>query len=93
MATFQKRSGNWRAIVTKLGFPRQTRTFDSKSDAEAWARAVETEMDRGHFISRKEAENTTLTEALDRFEREKNKKGVQQYTSLVNVWKRIPLSK
>ena len=93
MATFQKRSGNWRAIVTKLGFPRQTRTFDSKSDAEAWARAVETEMDRGHFISRKEAENTTLTEALDRFEREKNKKGVQQYTSLVNVWKRHPLSK
>ena len=67
MATFQKRSGNWRAIVTKKGFPRITRTFDTKSEAEVWAATIESEIGRGVFVSRKEAENTTLSEALDRY--------------------------
>ncbi len=93
MAYFQKRSGAWRAIIKKKGHDRQTRTFDTKAEAEAWARAVEAEMDRGHFVSRKEAENTTLDEALDRYEREHNKKRVRQYTSLVNHWKRSSLAK
>jgi hypothetical protein len=32
-------------------------------------------MDRGHFISWKEAENTTLTEASGRFEQKKQERG------------------
>ncbi len=32
-----------------------------------WAREIEGEMDRGVFVSRKEAENTTLKEAFERF--------------------------
>lgn len=70
MATFQKRSGAWRAIVTRKGFDRLSRTFDTRVDAETWARQIESEIDRGVFVSRKEAENTTLSEALDRYERE-----------------------
>nr|WP_297388446.1 site-specific integrase [Acidiferrobacter sp.] len=35
--------------------------------AEAWARQIEGEMDRGVFVSRAEAENTTLADALDRY--------------------------
>lgn len=49
---------------------RISRTFDTKAEAEAWARAVEGELDRGVFVSRKEAENTTLSEALGRYESE-----------------------
>ena len=55
MAYFQKRSGSWRAIVKRKGFDRITRTFDTKASAEAWARQIEAEMDRGVFVSRKEA--------------------------------------
>lgn len=67
MATFQKRSGNWRAIITKRGYPRQTKTFNTKSEAENWATTIESEMVRGLFVPVKEAENTTLEEALDRY--------------------------
>ena len=62
MATGQKRGPyQWRVQILKKGFPPQTRTFDVRSEADAWARQVEGEMDRGLFVSRKEAENTTLS--------------------------------
>lgn len=67
MAAFQKRSGAWRALIRRHGYPSLTRTFDSKAQAEAWARQIEGEMDRGVFVSRAEAENTTLADALDRY--------------------------
>lgn len=37
MASIWKRGGYWRAAVRRQGYPQQTRTFDSKADAEAWA--------------------------------------------------------
>lgn len=68
MATFRKRGKNqWQAKIRRKGWPKQTKTFETKSDAEAWAREIEGEMDRGVFVSRKEAENTTLEEAFKRF--------------------------
>ena len=67
MAAFQKRSGAWRALIRRRGYPPLTRTFDSKAKAETWARQIEGEMDRGVFVSRAEAENTTLADALDRY--------------------------
>lgn len=71
MATIQSRGPyQWRVQIRKKGFPVQTKTFDTKSDAEMWARSIENEMDRGIFVSRKEAESTTLSEALDRYDRE-----------------------
>ncbi len=95
MATFQKRSGNWRAIITKKGFDRQTKTFDTKAEAEAWARALEAEMDRGVFVSRKEAESTTLAEALDRYKREvaDGKKGHYQESRRIEFLKARSLAK
>lgn len=95
MANFEKRSGNWRAIVRKKGFPRLARTFDTKTEAEAWARSAEAEMDRGVFVSRKEAENTTLEEALDRYGREviPAKKGARQEFMRMRIWKRSSLVK
>lgn len=71
MATIQKRGPRqWRVLIRRQGHPVQTRTFDTRVDAETWARSIESEMDRGVFISRKEAETTTLAEALERFIRE-----------------------
>ncbi|EAY56621.1 MAG: putative phage integrase [Leptospirillum rubarum] len=95
MAYFQKRSGSWRAIVKRKGFDRITRTFDTKASAEAWARQIEAEMDRGVFVSRKEAESTTLSEALDRYEREvsSSKKGHRREKTRISIWKNHPLAK
>lgn len=94
MATFQKRSGSWRAIITRKGYPRLTRTFDSKADAERWAGDIEAEMRRGAFVDRREAEGTTLLEALDRYEREvtPRKKGAAQERQRIRTWKRDQLA-
>ena len=95
MATFRKRSGSWQALVKKKGFGQIGRTFDTKAEAETWAKTVESEMVRGVFVTRNEAENTTLAEALDRYEREiiPSKKGAVQESSRIRIWKRTPLSK
>ncbi len=75
MATFVRRPGPggrrvWQARIRKKGHPPLTRTFDRKASAEAWARQIESEMERGTFVPRAEAEATTLGEALDRYLRE-----------------------
>ncbi|WP_419787292.1 tyrosine-type recombinase/integrase [Pseudodesulfovibrio sp.] len=68
MATIHKRGKHqWQAKIRRKGYPVQSKTFERKTDAEQWARDIENEMDRGVFVSRKEAESTTLFEALDRF--------------------------
>lgn len=71
MAAIKKRGPyQWQARVRRKGWPLQIKTFETKADAQAWVREIESEMDRGVFISRKEAENTTLTEALTRYQEE-----------------------
>jgi len=93
MAYFRKRSGAWEATIDKKGFKRLFRTFDTKAEAEAWAKVTESEMVRGVFVSRTEAENTTLSEALDRYEREvtSKKKGFQE-RAIIRKWKFHPLA-
>ncbi|MFH1914874.1 MAG: site-specific integrase [Pseudomonadota bacterium] len=68
MANIRKRGPyQWEVRIRRKGYPTQSATFERKSEAEAWAREIESEMGRGVFISRAEAEKTTLTEAIDRF--------------------------
>ena len=71
MATIEKRgTGQWRVKIRKRGFPSLTRTFAKKALAERWARDIESSMDKGVFTDHREAEQTTLSEILDRYERE-----------------------
>ncbi|OFC35108.1 site-specific integrase [Acidithiobacillus caldus] len=60
----------WQVRIRKRGFPQQVRTFRTKAEAEAWARSIEAEMDRGVWQDRSEAERTTVGELLDRYARE-----------------------
>jgi hypothetical protein len=60
MASFQKRSGPWRAVVKGKGFDRITHTFDTKVEAEVWAATIESEIWWEVFVSRTEAKKTTL---------------------------------
>nr|WP_320013086.1 site-specific integrase [uncultured Desulfobulbus sp.] len=68
MATITNRGPlQWRARIRRRGYPVVSKTFETKADAEAWARQIESEMDRKMFISRAEAEQYTLSECIDRY--------------------------
>lgn len=70
MATITKRFNRdgeligWQAKIRRQGFPAHSKTFDRKIDAEAWARGIEGEMDRGAFVDRRPAEQMTLGDAI-----------------------------
>ncbi len=66
----QRDSNRWQAKIRRKGWPAQSKTFRTRGDAEAWARAVEREMDIGAFVKRDDAERTTFKEAADRYARE-----------------------
>lgn len=70
MASLRYRKGRWQARVIRQGFAPESKTFDSRDDAVKWARAIETEIDRGVFVSLKESERTTLSALLLRYSRE-----------------------
>jgi integrase len=96
MATIRERGPyQWQAQILRKGQSPQYKTFNNKADAEKWARQVEAEMDRGIFLPRKESENTTLSEALDRYEREvsSNKKSHEKEKVYIRQWNRTPLAK
>ncbi len=58
-------SKKWQAVVRKKGYPPKSKMFKLKSDAEKWVREVEGAMDRNTFVDNKDAETTTLSQALD----------------------------
>jgi len=68
MATFEQRdSGYWQAKIRRKGWPKSSKTFRTKAEAEAWARDIESSMDKGTFQSAIEAERTTFSDLLKRF--------------------------
>ena len=65
MATIRNRGEyQWDAQIRRKGYPAQRKTFETKSDAQAWARMIESEIDRDIFVSRVEAERTAFTNSL-----------------------------
>lgn len=96
MPTIRKRGQyQWEAQVRRRGYPAQSKTFTSKAEADAWANMIESEMSRGVWVSRSEAEATTLHEALKRYEEEVSfsKRGVAQEISILNAYKAIDLAR
>ncbi|MDK2848823.1 MAG: hypothetical protein PWP34_2176 [Desulfuromonadales bacterium] len=95
MASINKRGPyQWQVKIRRKGYPLQSKTFETEEDAKKWARLIESEMDRGVFISQAEAEKTTLQEALERYKKEitPGKKGAKQEISRINVLSASPLA-
>jgi integrase len=67
MASILKKGDNWQARVIRKGFPPQTKSFDSKAEAQAWAGQIEAAMQAGTFESNRADLATTLAELIDRF--------------------------
>ncbi|MDP1681006.1 MAG: site-specific integrase [Burkholderiales bacterium] len=96
MAAIRKRGPHqWEAQIRRRGFPPQSKTLNTKAEAEAWAQMIESEMARGVWLSRGEAEATTLSDALDRYEREitPGKKSAVGEKSFLRIWRATPMSK
>ncbi|WP_176059961.1 site-specific integrase [Paraburkholderia sp. BCC1876] len=70
MAFIAQRGAFWRAEVRRKGHKPVYRTFDTRQQAQQWARRIESEIDCGAYVDRTAAERTTLREALLRYQRE-----------------------
>lgn len=96
MATVRKlASGKWNAQIRRKGHSTLSKSFITQKDAYIWIRNIESEMDKGSFINRSSAENTTLAEALIRYRDEvtPSKKGKSRELGRINMWLKHPLSK
>ncbi|WP_313872820.1 hypothetical protein [Rugamonas sp. DEMB1] len=68
MPTIRKKGeGQYHVQIRKRGYPTQTKTFTKEADARRWATIIESEMERGVFVSRTEAEATLIGDILQRF--------------------------
>lgn len=95
MASFRQRSGKWQARVIRDGYPDQTKTFESKADAEKWARSLESEIDKGQFVNVSEAQRTTLGNVIARYlvEVTPSMKGVTEDTIRLKAIMRKPIAR
>lgn len=96
VATIRKRGPyQWEAQIRRRGYPAQSKTFNTKAEAEAWAKMLESEMSRGVWVSRSEAEATTLYEALNRYEEEVSpkKRGAESESSVLRICRAVDLAK
>ncbi len=84
----------WQVAIRKKGYPAQYKTFRTRKEGEAWATVTESEMVRGVWRDRSEAEGTTLQECLDRYlvevtPKKKSAKGEGWY---VKAWMARPIA-
>ena len=95
MATIRNRGEyQWEAQIRRKGYPAQRKTFETKADAQAWARMIESEIDRGIFVSRVEAERTAFHQLIDRYISEiaPKHKGAYSEVKRLEALKRHPLA-
>ncbi len=96
MATIRKRGDlQWQAQVRRKGHPNLTKTFNTKADAESWARDIESKLDKGIFLDYTSAQQTTFAMAIKRYKTEvtPNKKGwsaeLSKLKNLIITWANI----
>jgi integrase len=70
MASIRQRSGVWQARVRRKGYPEEVASFNTKAEAQKWARSIESGMDQGSYRSIRDAEDLLLSDILQRYMRE-----------------------
>lgn len=96
MASVVKRGPyQYQAQIRREGYPSQFKTFETKTEADAWVKVIESEMIRGVFIDRTKAERTSLGEALTLYLAEvtPHKKSAESESSLIARLQKNPLAK
>lgn len=95
MATIRKLRGRWQAAVRRKGMKPRAKSFDTKAEAERWARELEAEVDRfGRAPDTRPAENITLGALLARYRNEVSptKRGAQQEIQRIDALVRHDIS-
>lgn len=95
MATIRKLRGRWQAQVRRRGMKPRCKSFDTKFEAEKWARDLEAQVDRfGAAPDTKILESTTLGQLLERYQREVSplKRGSVQEIQRIDVLRRHDLA-
>ncbi len=95
MATIRKLRGRWQAQVRRRGMKPRCKSFDTKQEAEKWARDLEGQVDRfGAAPDTKILEATTLGELLERYQSEVSptKRGSAQEIQRIDVLRRHELA-
>ena len=72
MAMIEKRKGTagavaYRVRIRRRGYPEYTETFTRKADAEAWAKQVEADLQRGRYLPSNDARRRTVAEMIERY--------------------------
>jgi integrase len=67
VATFRNRHGKWQARVQRKGQQPVSKSFQSKQDAEKWARQIESDIDKGSYTNSLLADRTTFSEVIQRY--------------------------
>ena len=95
MASFRQHGNGWQGRVRRRGYPDIVKTFQTKADAEKWARAVESEIDKGQFVSVNEAQRTTLGDVIARYLEEvtPSMKGASEDTIRLKAIMRKPIAR
>lgn len=95
MASFQKRAGAWRALIRRKGYPAISNTFDTKAEAEAWARKTESDIDRGQHVDHRPAKIISFADCLRRYAVEVSslKKGSRQERTRIEFLLEHPLAR
>lgn len=78
MATISKSQFNtYRAQIRRIWLPSVTKSFKTRHEAEVWVRQTESELDRGIYVNRQDAEKITFCELAQKYldEVSCNKKG------------------
>ncbi len=71
MAYFkQLKTKHWQVQIRRYGVKPETKTFPTRDEAKIWARLIESEIDRGIYVSRYEAEHITFSELIHRYQKE-----------------------
>lgn len=95
MATIRKLRGRWQAQVRRRGMKPRCKSFDSKAEAEKWARDLESQVDKfGAALDTRILESTTLGSLLKRYavEVSPSKRGSIQEIQRLDVLQRHDLA-
>lgn len=95
MATIRKLRGRWQAQVRRRGMKPRCKSFNTKQEAERWARDLEAQVDRfGAAPDTKILESTTLGQLLERYQREVSplKRGSLQEIQRIDMLRRHDLA-
>lgn len=67
MASIRNRNGKWQVRINRQGFPSTTKTFNSRSLAQRWAKQVENEITNGNYQNANLVRQINFKQIIERY--------------------------